>query len=65
MGEIIEETIPFLGREDLLENGRNIQEMILSYNENIDKIGIIQMKLLIGIGWAQEAQNNLSKRLEI
>ena len=64
MGDIIEETIPFLGREDLLENGRHIQEMIQSYNENIDIIGIIHKKLLIGIGWDQEARKNLSIELD-
>ena len=64
MGEIIEDTIPFLGREDLLEKGRNIQQIILSYNENIDRIGIIHKKLLIGIGWAQESRKNLSIELD-
>ena len=64
MGEIREETIPFLGIQDFLEKARNIQEIIFSYNENIDQIGIIQKKLLMGIGWAQEARRNLSIELD-
>ena len=47
------------------EKVRYIHETILSYNENIEKIGIMHKKLLIVIGWAQEARKNLLKELDI
>jgi len=64
MGEIKEENIPFLGIDEFLEEVAEIHENVLSYNENLDKINDIQKKLLKGIGWGQEARQNLSKDLD-
>jgi len=64
MGEIKEENIPFLGIDEFLEEVAEIHENVLSYNENLDKIDDIQNKLLKGIGWGQEARQNLSKDLD-
>jgi len=64
MGEIINESTPFLGIEEYLEDLQKVNENIITYNENIEKIDEIQKKLLKGIGWNQEARKHLSDDLD-
>jgi len=64
MGEISEENAPFLGLDEFLEDITNVHENILTYNENLEKMKVIQTNLLKGIGWGQEAREKLCDNLD-